>query len=184
LPRYIVVSGLPASGKSTLAQRLGAALGLPVLDKDVILEALFERVPVEGAEHRHALSREADSLLKQQACRLQEAVLVSWWRHPASTDATGTDVGWLQVAGTEVVEVHIVCPPDLAAARFVRRQRHSGHLDGRHDERTLRDSFLRHARQGPLGLGLCIEAAPEVDAGFPSVCDRLRTAWSKARLGP
>ena len=39
---FIVVSGLPGSGKSTLGQQLATALGLPFLDKDTILERLFE----------------------------------------------------------------------------------------------------------------------------------------------
>lgn len=183
MPRFIVVSGLPASGKSTLALRLGAALGLPVLDKDAILEALFERSPVEGSEHRRALSREADGLLVQQAGSLPQAILVSWWRHPASTESTGTAVTWLHAAGIEVIEVHIDCPPDLAAARFVRRRRHPGHLDGRWDERTLREAFARHARLGPLGLGVCIEAAADGDASFAGVCDRVRIRLSSARIG-
>lgn len=183
MPCFVVVSGLPASGKSTLALRLGGELGLPVLDKDAILEALFERSPVVSGEHRSALSREADSLMRQQAGSLQQAILVSWWRHPASTESTGTDVGWLRELGTQVIEVHIDCPPDLAAVRFVRRRRHPGHLDGRWDEHTLRDAFARHARLGPLGLGVCIDAAPDVDAGFAGVFDSLRMALASVKPG-
>jgi len=33
---FVVVSGLPCSGKSTLARRLALALDLPVIDKDDI----------------------------------------------------------------------------------------------------------------------------------------------------
>jgi len=40
--RFVVVSGLPGSGKSVLAQRLSPLLGLPVIDKDDILDRLFE----------------------------------------------------------------------------------------------------------------------------------------------
>jgi len=39
---YVVVSGLPGSGKSALATGLSARLGLPVIDKDVVLEALYD----------------------------------------------------------------------------------------------------------------------------------------------
>ena len=38
----MVVSGLPGSGKSALATGLSARLGLPVIDKDVVLEALYD----------------------------------------------------------------------------------------------------------------------------------------------
>ncbi len=40
MPRFVVVTGLPASGKSTIARQLCAALALPLLDKDELLEAL------------------------------------------------------------------------------------------------------------------------------------------------
>ena len=35
--RVILVNGLPGSGKTTLARRLGAALGVPVVSKDAVL---------------------------------------------------------------------------------------------------------------------------------------------------
>jgi len=39
--RLIVLAGLPATGKSSLARRLGARLGCPVFDKDRVREALY-----------------------------------------------------------------------------------------------------------------------------------------------
>ena len=41
---YVVVSGPPGSGKSTLARGLAPELGLPLLSKDRIKEALFDHV--------------------------------------------------------------------------------------------------------------------------------------------
>jgi shikimate kinase len=38
----VVVSGLPGSGKTTLGRRLAQALNLPLIDKDDILDRLFE----------------------------------------------------------------------------------------------------------------------------------------------
>ena len=44
----VVVSGLPVSGKSTVAAILNDALSLPLLDKDSILEALFDTLGCDG----------------------------------------------------------------------------------------------------------------------------------------
>ena len=38
----VVVSGLPASGKTTVGRVLSEGLSLPLIDKDAILEALFD----------------------------------------------------------------------------------------------------------------------------------------------
>lgn len=42
LPLLIIVSGPPASGKSTLARQIARELGLPLLHKDGIKESLFD----------------------------------------------------------------------------------------------------------------------------------------------
>jgi replication-associated recombination protein RarA len=41
-----VVSGPPASGKTTLAQAIAPALGLPLIAKDTIKQALMTVLPV------------------------------------------------------------------------------------------------------------------------------------------
>lgn len=171
----VVVSGLPASGKSTLGHGLADRLGLPLLDKDAILEALFDSLGCEGPNDRSRWSRAADEVLFRLAGQVRHAVLVSWW-HPA-------DPARLAAAGEHVVEVHCDCPVEVAAERFVRRRRHHGHLD---HLRTPAEHLasLRQAAQvapGPVGVGelLTVATAQPVDAG--AVAADVRAA--AARLG-
>jgi len=78
--RFIVVSGLPGSGKTTLARQLAPALNLPLIDKDEILDRLFDSKGVGDAKWRRTLSRESDAILQREAASLNGAVLVSFWR--------------------------------------------------------------------------------------------------------
>jgi glucokinase len=127
--RFVIVSGLPGSGKSTLGARLAEALALPVIDKDTILEELFEARGIGDASWRRVLSRESDELLRQQAEQSQGAVLVSHWRVPGMPENSGTLADWLPTLAGRVVSVHCECDSDTAAMRFLQRKRHPGHGD-------------------------------------------------------
>ncbi|HSS52466.1 MAG TPA: AAA family ATPase [Thermoanaerobaculia bacterium] len=163
LRRFLVISGLPASGKTTLGRRLAGALGLPLLDKDEILEALFEGLGVGDTQWRNRLSRSADVVFQRLAEQTAGAVLASFWRHPQVTAESGTPTGWLSALSGKVVEVHCVCPPEAAAERFLARKRHDGHLDRDRGRDDLVAGFVRLAALGPLGIGPWID----VDTGHP-----------------
>lgn len=151
--RFIVISGIPASGKTALGRQLALALGLPLLDKDEILEALFDGLGTGDAEWRNRLSRSADAVLQRLAGQTAGAVLVSFWRHPQVTAESGTPTGWISALPGKVVEVHCACPPAIAAERFLARKRHDGHLDrDKHGDDLIAD-FVRLAALGPLGIG-------------------------------
>ncbi|HEV7784959.1 MAG TPA: AAA family ATPase [Thermoanaerobaculia bacterium] len=153
---FLLISGLPASGKTTLGRRLAHALGLALLDKDEILEALFEGLGVGEAEWRNRLSRSADVVLQRMAAQTAGAVLASFWRHPQVTGESGTPTGWIAALPGKVVEVHCVCPPEVAAERFLTRKRHDGHLDRDKRSEDLVADFVRLASLGPLGIGLLV----------------------------
>ena len=80
--RFVVVSGIPGSGKSTLARALAPALGLPLLDKDAILEHLFDQKGIGDPTWRRMSSRLSDSILQTEGAASNGAVLVSHWRLP------------------------------------------------------------------------------------------------------
>jgi hypothetical protein len=72
---FVVVSGLPGSGKSTVAGLLAEALQLPLIDKDAILEALFDSLGVGDRAWRGRLSRASDAILVACARNAGSAVL-------------------------------------------------------------------------------------------------------------
>jgi predicted kinase len=152
---FVVVSGLPASGKTTLAVSLAESLRLPLFDKDDILEALFERAGPVDAAARQRLSRMSDDVLARIAAVSHGAVIVSHWRHERSAETSGTPVAWLRALSATLIEVHCVCPPAIAERRFRARQRHPGHNDAARSP-GLADQFQRLAALGPLGLGATI----------------------------
>ena len=126
---FLVFSGLPGSGKSTVAREVARRTSLPLLDKDDFLDALFDERGVDDAAWRAALSREADARFAQAARQLSAACLVSWWRHRDFPAATGTPIDWLASLPSPLIEVHCRCHALTAARRFLARKRHAGHLD-------------------------------------------------------
>jgi len=151
--RFVLVSGLPGSGKSTLARRLAPLLHLPVLDKDDILERLFEAEHAVDAVSRRRLSRESDAQLQMQA-RASDggAILVSFWRLPGMAVNSGTSTAWLSELAAAIVHIECVCPPELAAQRFLDRRRHAGHLDDQRSFGEVLDGLYAHARLGHVSI--------------------------------
>jgi hypothetical protein len=184
LRRFIVISGLPASGKTTLGYRLAHILGLPLLDKDEILEALFDSLGVGDAQWRNRLSRTADVVLQRLAGQTSGAVLASFWRHPQVTGESGTPTGWLPTLPGKVVEVHCVCAPAIAAARFSTRKRHDGHLDRDKGRDELVADFARLAALGPLGLGPLVEVDTGREVDFDGVLRQVEEHLGSGKLLP
>lgn len=161
-PVFVVVSGLPGSGKTTLATPLSKRLGLPLLDKDDLLETLLDELGAELPEDRHRLSRASDALMQTVARASPGAVLSSFWRRESLSPTSGTPTAWLRhLPG--VVEVLCDCPPRTAAERFHARVRHPGH----HDSSTSLADSLRHFEQLaatlPLGVGPLVRVDTSLD---------------------
>ena len=173
---HIVVSGIPASGKSTIGRAIATALGLAVLDKDEFLEALFISQGIGDAEWRNHLSRMADEVLREKALCSDTAVITSWWRHPSSGLDSGTRVEWLSSLPGIVIEVHCVCSPQVAAKRFLSRKRHEGHLDHLKTHADVLTNFQQQAALGPLGFARIVKVNTEQTLEMSALLSQINSA--------
>jgi gluconate kinase len=173
-PSFVVMSGLPASGKSTLGRRLSVAFGLPMIDKDDLLEQRFDSETLVLPAERARLSRLADVDFERAGLASRGAVLVSFWRRTEVSTTSGTPTEWL-TSLPDVVEVHCACSPATAAARFLARSRHVGHGDDRASASALLGQFQALDRLGPLGLTPVVVVDCETQPDVASVLDAVRS---------
>ena len=160
---YVVISGLPGAGKSTVAAALAKRADLPVFDKDDFLETLFANAPPKTQLERRQLSQSADRAFQSAVEGSQAAIVVSWWKHPKSDGESGTATEWLLKLPGHLVEVYCQCAPAVAVARFLNRKRHPGHLDELWSEPELLALLRQSLLLGPLAIAPVVE----VDSSRP-----------------
>ena len=176
VPRFVVVSGLPASGKSTWAHRLSPLLGVPVLDKDDDLEGLFPGYSEVDPAERRALSRESDAIFRERVERARAGLVVSFWHLDGMPVDSGTPTEWLAELPGPRVHLWCRCPVDEAVRRFRARSRHPGHGDASRDEVGLREQLDALAALEPLAHGRCVTIDSRDRIGVETVAALLRAA--------
>lgn len=169
----LVISGLPASGKTTLGRELSRALEPPLFDKDDFLEGLYERENGWDPNVRRRLSREADELFLTAANAQNAAVLVSHWRPSSAASKSGTPTEWITANFDTVIEVQCRCRPEIATERFLARSRHAGHLDHLLDRRELAAKMREWAQWYPLGIGQLVSVAAEQSVPLDELSARI-----------
>jgi shikimate kinase len=175
---FIIISGIPGSGKTTLGQKLAAELMLSYYDKDEILESLFESLETGDATWRQKLSRASDEVLIRLVKHSAGAVVSSFWKNTKTAHGSGTPVEWLLNLSDKVLEVYCSCEPELAVARFKNRKRHHGHLDDTKQLGDLLVNFRTLAEAGALGLGDLITVNTGNDYNLHSLANTIRGKFS------
>ena len=134
-----MVGGLPASGKSSLAASLAAELGLALIAKDAIKEALMDVLGLPAdVEASRRLGRAAVMAMLTVARTSPGGVLDSTW-YPHTLPV-------LRELQGPLIEVRCVVPVEVARRRYAERtlSRHAGHLDANRLDEELWDPV--HAR--------------------------------------
>jgi predicted kinase len=169
-PLLVVVTGPPASGKTTLAEALGRELGLPLVAKDAIKEALFDVFGTGDRAWSHALGRATFELVFARVAaelRAGRPVIAE-----ANFEARSFE-RFAELPAARVVQIHLTAPPRVLLERFAARERHPGHLD----ETTVHEvrAAIESGRHRPLPLGgELLELDASAPADVTSLCRRIR----------
>ena len=169
---YVVVSGPPASGKSTVAPVLARRLGLPLVAKDTIKDAMMRRLPVPDVETSRQVGGAAVAVMLAVAAESPVGAVIesNFFRSKAIADLTALP--------GHVVEVFCRCRRDVAAARYAARAgtRAPGHFDhDRHPDELWNDEVSEPVA-GPWPL-------IEVDTDRPVDVEFLLVAVRTAMIG-
>jgi predicted kinase len=126
-PVLLVVTGHPATGKTTLARELAEELGWRLVEKDTIKERLFVALGTGDRAWSKELGKRAIlELLDEVEAELAEGrSVVAEANFEPITDFRSI----LERTGARCVQVVTHAPPDVIMRRFRRRERHPGHLD-------------------------------------------------------
>jgi len=181
--RIVLVSGPPASGKTTVARPLAAALGYALLTKDDIKEALF--TALEGPAGDLAFSRKigaaAMETLWALAPNCPSVVLEANFRTRSVYER-----GKVAALVGRVVEVHCRIPLEEASRRFAQRAREERH----HPAHALQEISLEQLAEyaEPFGMRPVIEVNTRAPVDVRELAERIRSILeapgSSTRLPP
>jgi predicted kinase len=189
-PDVLVVTGPPASGKSTLGLRLARDIGLPYLSKDLFKESLFDTLGWQDRAWSQRLGLASTRLLFRAAAALLEAgqsVALESNFYPRWDTPEFQALGHRY--GCQFIQLVCSADPATLAARFEHRarsgERHPGHRDHLHLEewRTRLDG----ERWEAMALGGHVVA---VDTSRPDSFDyavllaRVAALLTSAKLRP
>lgn len=130
MKRVVLVNGVPASGKSTVARAVSQAHGWPLLALDTIKEAFFAHLGAGDREHNRLFGRASYQAIFAAIGDFPDGsttVIDAWF----GFQPVEVLHGHLARAGVEAVaEIWCHAPPEIVGARYEARlaHRHAGHL--------------------------------------------------------
>ena len=132
MPLLVIVSGPPATGKTTLGRKLACALGLFMLGKDDIKEHLGDVLPARSLADSKALGAAAYELLFHLVGDALESDISVLMETPLYREFHDQQVQDL-VSRARALCIHCYAPQEVAATRFRQRydrgERHLVHFD-------------------------------------------------------
>ncbi len=139
------MTGPPGAGKSTLARAVADELGLPLVAKDDVKEALFDTLGAHDVEESRRLGAAAWTLLFRTAGEILRA------GGSLVVEGNFSDAGeFARLPPARVVQLHLTAPEDVLMERYLQRERHPGHQTVAYAPEIRRR--IRAGDWGPLDL--------------------------------
>lgn len=150
-PTLLLVHGLPASGKTTLAVWLAAQLGWPAIYKDEIKEILFDHIGYKDRAWSRQLGGATIEVLYYVMAMQLRAGVSSIAECNYSPERSSSRIRAI-AAETNAQCIQVLCQCDglVRLQRFQARTRHAGHVDGEVTD-ALADEW-RAASLAPLDV--------------------------------
>jgi predicted kinase len=180
--RIVLVSGPPASGKTTIARPLAEALNFALLAKDDIKESLF--TSMSGPPGDLAFSRRigdaAMHLLWALAPHCPEVVLEANFRTQTAFERAQV-TALIRLPGARLVEVFCRLPLEEAARRFAERAR----LERHHPAHALTEMSVEQLAvySEPFALSPVIEIDTSLPLDVDALLGRVRAALEAESSG-
>jgi predicted kinase len=145
-PVVLIITGPPASGKSTLGRELARKLGLPFLGKDVFKEILFDHLGWSDREWSRRLGGASMDLLYRSAAALLEAgQSVALEANFYAKWDTPKLLKLAEMSGCRFVQVVCTASKSTLIDRYRQRilsgERHPGHTESEQLEETIAQLF-------------------------------------------
>lgn len=166
----VVVTGIPGSGKTTLANALSVQMGWPLISKDVVKEALFDALGTGDLQWSQRLGRAGHLVMYSLAATIPRVILEAHFQR-------GLAEPELLALNRRMVQVYCRCPIDVAAERYRRRiddpNRHAGHLPEHQSDEVI-ERWMKDA-SAPLDLpdALLIEIDTTVPVDIGTVANSI-----------
>ena len=146
-------------------------MGLPVVSKDVIKEALMDTLGTGDNEWARTLGRAAHGVMYKLVEDLAGHVILEAHFHAGAAEPA------LEALGQELIQVYCRCPVEIAWERYRLRRddpdRHPGHLPDHQDERATARWRTRPPRPLDLDAPL-VEVDTTVPVDIELVADAVR----------